>query len=47
MIPISKPQIDRPIAEKLSQGILSLPVHPGLSSEDLSKIVEGVNSANI
>ena len=38
---------DFPIAEKLSGEVLSLPVHPGLSSEDLSKIVEGVNSANI
>jgi len=43
VIPISKPQIDRPIAEKLSQGILSLPVHPGLSSEDLERIAEAVN----
>ena len=34
---------DFPIAEKLSGEVLSLPVHPGLSSEDLERIVEGVN----
>lgn len=28
-----------PIAEKLSQEVLSLPVHPGLSSKDLKKII--------
>jgi len=34
---------DFPIAEKLSGEVLSLPVHPGLSSEDLERIAEGVN----
>ena len=34
---------DFPIAEKLSGEVLSLPVHPGLSSEDLEKITEAVN----
>jgi len=33
-----------PIAEKVSKEVLSLPVHPALTQEDLDRIVEGVNS---
>lgn len=32
-----------PVAERLSQEVLSLPVHPGLSQGDLEQIVEAVN----
>ena len=34
---------DFPVAEKLSGEVLSLPVHPGLSQDDLGRIVEAVN----
>ncbi len=33
-----------PVAEKVSREVLSLPVHPALTQEDLDRIVEGVNS---
>ncbi len=33
-----------PVAEKASREVLSLPVHPALTREDLERIVEGVNS---
>ncbi len=33
-----------PVAERVSQEVLSLPVHPALRPEDLDKIVEGVNT---
>jgi dTDP-4-amino-4,6-dideoxygalactose transaminase len=33
-----------PVAEKASQEVLSLPVHPALTREDLDRIVEGVNT---
>jgi len=33
-----------PVAERASREVLSLPVHPGLSREDLYTIVEGVNT---
>jgi len=32
-----------PVAERLAQEVLSLPVHPGLSQADLEQIVEAVN----
>jgi dTDP-4-amino-4,6-dideoxygalactose transaminase len=32
-----------PVAEKLAREVLSLPVHPKLSAEDLEKIVAEVN----
>jgi len=35
--------ISLPVAEKLSQEVISLPVHPLLSQEDLEKIVTEVN----
>jgi len=33
-----------PVAEQASREVLSLPVHPALTTADLDKIVEGVNS---
>jgi perosamine synthetase len=33
-----------PVAEQASREVLSLPVHPALTQEELDKIVEGVNS---
>jgi len=33
-----------PVAEKVSREVLSLPVHPALTRQDLDRIVEGVNS---
>jgi len=33
-----------PVAEKVSSEVLSLPVHPALTPEDLDRIVQGVNS---
>jgi perosamine synthetase len=33
-----------PLAEQASREVLSLPVHPALTQEELDKIVEGVNS---
>lgn len=33
-----------PVAEKVSREVLSLPIHPALTREDLERIVEGVNS---
>jgi len=33
-----------PVAEKVSHEVLSLPVHPALTQEELDRIVEGVNS---
>jgi dTDP-4-amino-4,6-dideoxygalactose transaminase len=33
-----------PLAEQASREVLSLPVHPSLTQEELNKIVEGVNS---
>jgi perosamine synthetase len=33
-----------PVAEKVSSEVLSLPIHPALTLEDLDRIVEGVNS---
>ena len=33
-----------PVAESVSQRVLSLPIHPGLSKDDLNKIVEVFNS---
>ncbi len=35
---------DLPIAEQASREVLSLPVHPALTTNDLDQIVEGVNS---
>jgi dTDP-4-amino-4,6-dideoxygalactose transaminase len=32
-----------PVAENVSREVLSLPVHPALTPEDLDRIVEGVN----
>jgi len=32
-----------PVAERVSREVLSLPVHPALTREDLERIVEGVN----
>jgi len=34
-----------PVAEQASREVLSLPVHPALTQEELDQIVEGVNSA--
>ncbi len=34
---------DLPVAERACREVLSLPVHPALTSEDLDRIVEGVN----
>jgi len=36
-------QVSLPVAEQLSQEVLSLPVHPGLSQADLDTIVAAVN----
>jgi perosamine synthetase len=33
-----------PVVEKVCREVLSLPVHPALTQEDLTRIVEGVNS---
>jgi perosamine synthetase len=33
-----------PVAERASREVLSLPVHPALTREELDRIVEGVNS---
>jgi dTDP-4-amino-4,6-dideoxygalactose transaminase len=32
-----------PVAERLSREVLSLPVHPGLSREDLDAVVSAVS----
>jgi perosamine synthetase len=34
-----------PVSERLSGTVLSLPVHPGVSGEDLAFIAETVNGA--
>jgi dTDP-4-amino-4,6-dideoxygalactose transaminase len=34
-----------PVTERMAQQVLSLPVHPGLSDEDLDRIVESVRTA--
>ena len=36
-------QVSLPMAERLAQEVISLPVHPGLSQADLEQIVEAVN----
>lgn len=38
------PRCDLPATEKAAREVLSLPVHPSLSQEDLERIVEGVNA---
>ena len=37
-------EVDLPVTEQLAAQVLSLPVHPSLSSEDLERIVEAVNT---
>jgi perosamine synthetase len=36
-------EVSLPVAEQLAQEVISLPVHPGLSQDDLDTIVEAVN----
>jgi len=36
---------DFPVSEMLSKNVLSLPVHPGLSKEDINKIIEVIKNA--
>lgn len=36
--------VHMPVAERLAGEVLSLPVHPGLTREELERIVEGVNA---
>jgi len=36
-------EVRLPVAERLAQEVISLPVHPGLSQTDLEQIVEAVN----
>ena len=38
---------DFPVSEHLSQTIVSLPMHPYLSSIDIEEIVQGLNSKEI
>lgn len=38
---------DFPIAEKISQQVLSLPVHPGISVDDIARIVEVIKSNSL
>jgi perosamine synthetase len=35
-------QVSMPVAERVADQVLSLPVHPGLSEQDLERIVESV-----
>lgn len=38
------PGLDLPVTEKAAREVLSLPVHPSLTAEDLDRIVEAVNT---
>lgn len=37
---------DFPVAEKLSEQVLSLPVHPSLNKQDINKIIEAIRELN-
>jgi dTDP-4-amino-4,6-dideoxygalactose transaminase len=37
--------VDAPVAESAAESVLSLPVHPGLSSEEVETVVEAVHGA--
>lgn len=41
--PVFKNSESMPVAEKIAQQVLSLPVHPSISEDDLKKIVEAFN----
>lgn len=36
-------ECDAPVAERVAQEVLSLPVHPGLSDEDVTQIIKTIN----
>jgi len=33
-----------PVSERLAESVLSLPVHPGLATDDLDRIVDGIRN---